>query len=208
MHLRQQRQYDALQRQRVWKELPQPQARDVNVGVMGMGVLGTDSAQKLKMLGFNVTGWSRSKKQIDGIECFGASELETFLARNHYIVGLLPYTPDTHHFFNRGLFEKLAKHPILPSPIFINAGRGGSQNEADIASCLEDGTLGGASIDVFEIEPLSETSPLWDFDNAIIAPHIASISDVVALGEYVDRQIERYETGGDLQNVVDRNSGY
>lgn len=208
MHLRQQRQYDALQRQRVWKELPQPQARDVNVGVMGMGVLGRDSAEKLKMLGFNVTGWSRSKKQIDGIECFDASELDAFLTRNHYIVGLLPYTPKTHHFFNRNLFEKLARHPVLPSPVFINAGRGGSQSEADIAACLEDGTLAGVSIDVFETEPLAETSPLWNYDNAILTPHVASISDVVALGAYVEAQIQRHENGLGLQNIVDRKSGY
>lgn len=208
MHFRQQRQYDALQRKRTWQELVQPQASDVNVGVMGMGVLGQDSALKLKMLGFNVSGWSRSKKQVEGIECFDANELDTFLARNHYIVGLLPYTPDTHHFFNRELFAKLAKHPILPSPIFINGGRGGSQNEADIADCLRDGTLAGVSIDVFETEPLSKESPLWDFETAILTPHVASISDVAALGAYVEAQIQRYESGAGLQNVVDRKSGY
>ena len=208
MHMRQQRQYDALQRERIWEGLVQPQASDMNVGVMGMGVLGQDAAHKLKILGFNVSGWSRSPKQIDGMDCFDATETDAFLARNHMIVGLLPYTPDTRGFFNRSVFETMARHPVLPSPVFINAGRGGSQVEADIISCLEDGTLGGVSLDVFEEEPLSAESRLWDFDNAILTPHVASNSDVVALGRYVENQIQRYERGEPLENLVDRDAGY
>lgn len=208
MHFRQQRQYDAIQRSKTWEPLVQPQASDMNVGIMGMGVLGQDCAHKLSMLGFNVTGWSRSKKNIDGMTCFDASETDAFLAYNHMIVGLLPFTKDTEGFFNRGLFEKLAKHPVLPSPIFINGGRGGSQNEVDIAACLADGTLGGVSLDVFETEPLSGSSPLWKFDNAILTPHVASNSDVVALGRYVEGQIQRYESGLGLEHLVDRDAGY
>jgi glyoxylate/hydroxypyruvate reductase A len=124
------------------------------------------------------------------------------------IVGLLPYTPDTKGFFNRSVFERMARHPHLPAPIFINGGRGGSQNEDEIISCLEDGTLGGVSIDVFETEPLSSDSGLWRFDNAILTPHVASNSDVAALGRYVEGQISRYEAGEPLQNVVDRKAGY
>ena len=208
MHLRQQRQYDASQRNSRWEELTQPQASEISIGVMGLGVLGQDAVRKLKMLGFQVSGWSRSKKSINGIECFDASETDAFLGRNHYVVGLLPHTPDTEGIFNREIFAKLKKHPVLPSPVFINAGRGKSQVEDDIVSCLEDGTLGGVSLDVFETEPLSHESPLWDFENAILTPHVASDSDVVALGQYVDGQIRRYEAGKGLQNLVDRQAGY
>lgn len=208
MHLRQQRQYDASQRVNRWEPLPQPQASEVSIGIMGLGVLGQDCARKLNALGFQVTGWSRSKKEIEGIESFDASQTDEFLARNHYLVGLLPHTPDTHGLFNRELFAKLKKHPILPSPVFINAGRGKSQVEADIISCLEDGTLGGVSLDVFETEPLDARSPLWGFDNAILTPHVASDSDVVALGRHVEGQIQRYEAGDGLQHLVDREAGY
>lgn len=208
MHLRQQRRYDSMQRERAWEELPQPQAKDINIGIMGMGMLGRDSAIKLKMLGFNVSGWSRTRKQMDGIECFDATETDEFLARIHYLVGLLPYTKDTHGLFNRKIFEKLARHSVLPSPVFINAGRGGSHVETDIANCLSDGTLGGVSLDVFESEPLAADSPLWTFENAIITPHVASNSDVVALGRHVERQITQYELGNGLQHLVDRAAGY
>ncbi len=208
MHLRQQRQYDGFQRKSHWEALPQPQASEITIGVMGMGVLGQDSAQKLKLLGFNVIGWSRSQKNIDGIQCYDADGLDEFLTQCHYIVGLLPHTKETHGFFNRGLFEKLARHDVLPSPIFINGGRGGSQVETDIAACLEDGTLGGVSLDVFETEPLSSNSPLWKFETAILTPHAASNSDVVALGQYVESQIQRHEAGKGLQHLVDRQAGY
>ncbi len=208
MHLRQQRQYDALQRKHVWHDMPQPQASDIHVGIMGLGVLGQDSAQKLKTLGFQVSGWSRSKKEIDGITCYDSSETDQFLSSIHYVIGLLPLTDDTRGFFKRSIFEKMAKHSVLPSPIFINGGRGKSQVEDDIINCLEDGTLGGVSLDVFESEPLASDSPLWGFDNAIITPHVASNSDVVALGRHVDQQIKRYESGEALQYLVNRKAGY
>jgi len=208
MHLRQQRTYDAFQQARQWQEIPQPQASEIHIGVMGLGVLGQDSAHKLKTLGFEVSGWSRSKKSIEGITCYDASETDQFLSNIHYVVGLLPLTDDTRGFFNRSIFGKMAKHPVLQSPVFINGGRGGSQVEADIIACLEDGTLGGVSLDVFETEPLESSNPLWGFDSAIITPHVASNSDVVALGRYVDGQIKRYENGEGLQNLVDRAAGY
>ena len=208
MHLRQQRRYDAQQQNREWEGLPQPQANTVNVGIMGMGVLGQDAAKKLIALGFNVSGWSRTKKEVDGVECYDAAGLDAFLARNHYIVGLLPFTAETKHFYNRALFEKLARHPHLPTPVFMNAGRGGSQVEEDIISCLEDGTLGGVSLDVFETEPLAKDSPIWGFENAIITPHAAANSNVVAMGKYVETQIQRHEAGLGLENVIDRERGY
>ncbi|KAG1702853.1 Glyoxylate/hydroxypyruvate reductase A [Nymphon striatum] len=183
-------------------------ASDVNVGIMGLGVLGQDSAHKLNALGFNVLGWSRTKKEIEGVECFDEAGLDAFLSQSHYLVGLLPLTAGTTGIFNRDLFTKLAKHPVLASPVFINGGRGKSQVEVDIASCLEDGTLGAVSLDVFENEPLSADSPLWHFENAYIFPHVAASSDVMSLGRYVDGQIERYENGDGLENLVDLSLGY
>lgn len=208
IHLRQQRQYDAYQSEKKWQDIPQPQASEIHVGIMGMGVLGQDSAHKLKTLGFKVSGWSRTKKEVDGIKCYDASETDAFLSEIHYLVGLLPLTNETRGFFNRSIFSKMAKHAVLTSPIFINGGRGGSQVETDIIDCLKDGTLGGVSLDVFETEPLPAESPLWHFNNAIITPHVASNSDVVALGRYVENQIKRYENGEGLQNLVDPEAGY
>lgn len=207
-HLRQTYKYIALQRNRTWQELPQPEASEINVGIMGMGNLGKDSAKKLKTLGFAVNGWSRTKKDVEGINCFGENELDDFLAQTDFLVGLLPLTKQTTNFFSRDIFEKLKRNEEIASPVFINGGRGGSQVEADIVSCLQDGTLGGVSLDVFQQEPLEADSALWGYENAILTPHAAAISDIAALGSYIEGQIERFEAGKELEHVVDLKAGY
>src|SRR5258707_12855766 len=126
---------------------------------MGLGALGANAAEVLARIGFRVAGWSRAPKRIDGIECFHGNEhLDAFLGRTDILVCLLPLTPETRHILNRGLFAKLNRNSPLGAPVVINAGRGGLQNEADILQCLDDGTLGGASRDVFETEPLPTDS--------------------------------------------------
>ncbi|MFC3163422.1 2-hydroxyacid dehydrogenase [Ciceribacter thiooxidans] len=208
-HLRRVPTYAVQQRARVWHEIdPQPEARDVTVGIMGLGVLGQDAARKLKIMGFNVIGWSRTPKVIEGIETFDAAGLDTFLGRTDILVGLLPLTPDTRGIYDARLFAGLHQGGALGKPVFINAGRGGSQVEADIVDALEKGVLGGASLDVFEQEPLAKESSLWGMENVIVTPHAAAASDVRALFAHVEEQIERFESGMPLQHVVDREAGY
>lgn len=153
LHLRTQRIYDQRQRVRIWEQTTHCQAADIRVGVMGLGVLGLDAALKLSGLGFQVSGWSRTKKQVDGMATFDKAGLDAFLAQCDMLVGLLPLTAETTGVYNRALFKKLPPNTPLGGPVFINAGRGRSQVEADIIACLEDGTLGGVSLDVFETEP-------------------------------------------------------
>jgi glyoxylate/hydroxypyruvate reductase A len=208
MHLRQHRLYEEQRARRVWRELAQPEAKDITVGIMGFGVLGQDSAAKLKALGFSVIGWSRSRKTVDGVETFDAAGLNEFLARTDILVGLLPLTPDTKGIFNTSLFNRLSRKGPFGAPVFINAGRGGSQVEAEIVASINDGTLHGASLDVFEQEPLPLESPLWSMDKVFITPHAAAASDVSALFRHVGRQIERLESGRPLEHLVDRAAGY
>ena len=207
MHLRQVPAYEALRRQRIWRELPQPEAREVTVGIMGLGVLGQDSASKLATLGFDVIGWSRRKKDLPGIETYDAGGLDAFLARTDILVGLLPLTPETRGIFNRSVFSKL-RGGALGAPVFVNAGRGGSQVETDILMALDAGTLGGASLDVFEQEPLPLESPLWAHEKVLITPHAAAASDVKALFGHVEAQLARLESGQPLEHLVDREAGY
>ncbi len=208
-HLRRVPAYAMQQRARVWREIdPQPEARDLTVGIMGLGVLGQDAVRKLKVMGFNVVGWSRTAKLIDGVETFDAAGLDAFLGRTDILVGLLPLTPDTRGIYDARLFARLRQGGALGKPVFINAGRGGSQVEADVIAALESGVLGGASLDVFEQEPLCTESPLWGMENVIVTPHAAAASDVKALFAHVEEQIERFESGMPLQHVVDRKAGY
>ena len=112
------------------------------------------------------------------MECFhGAEGLEPFLRRTDILVCLLPLTPDTRHVLNRDLFAKLICSSPLGAPVLINAGRGGLQNEADILQCLDDGTLGGASLDVYATEPLPADSAFWTHPKVVLTPHNAADTD-------------------------------
>ena len=208
-HLRRGPAYRRLQRERRWHELEQPAAGHLTVGLMGLGVMGADAAEVLLRLGFQVRGWSRTKKDIAGVETFaGSSGLDEFLYGTDILVSLLPLTPDTRNFIDVHLLKKLRRSGPLGGPAFINAGRGGSQVEADIVQALQDGTLVGAGLDVFEVEPLAADSPLWGFDNLTITPHVAAVSDAQALARQIAEQIKAFERGEPLRNCVERERGY
>jgi glyoxylate/hydroxypyruvate reductase len=209
MHHRQELYLRASQREKRWQPKFQWPASAISVGIMGLGTLGANAAEVLRRLGFRVSGWSRSAKQIEGIECFhGKAQLDAFLQRTDILVCLLPLTPDTRHILNRGLFAKLNRNSPIGAPVLINAGRGALQAEADILGCLEDGTLGAASLDVFASEPLPPDSPFWTHPQVVLTPHNAADTDPDEISKYVARQIERFEAGATLENVVDPARGY
>ena len=209
MHHRQEPYLRASQREKRWEPKFQWPANAISVGIMGLGTLGADAAEALRLIGFRVAGWSRSQKQIEGIECFhGGAQIEAFLQRTNILVCLLPLTSDTRHILNRELFTKLNRNSPLGAPVLINAGRGGLQNEADILQCLDDGTLGAASLDVFANEPLAADSPFWTHPKVVLTPHNAADTDPEEISKYVARQIERFEAGAQLENVVDPARGY
>ncbi len=99
------------------------------------------------------------------------------------------------------LFERLAHDGQRGMPVLINAGRGGVQVEADIVAALERGILGGASLDVFETEPLDAASPLWGMDTVVITPHAAAASTAAALIPGLLKQIADFEAGGPLDHL-------
>jgi glyoxylate/hydroxypyruvate reductase A len=210
VHLRQLRRYERQQRERIWEDDDeQPKAGEVQIGVLGLGVMGKDAATKLKALGFNVAGWSASPKSLPGFACFsGAEGLKRLLAQTDMLVVLLPLTDATRGTVNASLLSQLKQGGPLGGPILINAGRGGLQVEADILAALDSGALKGASLDVFEHEPLPGDSRLWTHPAVCVSPHNAAISTPEATAAFVARQIEAYEGGAPLAHVVDRRRGY
>ncbi|MBF9197072.1 2-hydroxyacid dehydrogenase [Microvirga terrestris] len=210
MYLRDQRRFDEDQKAKRWKpDRAPPIASEVRVGIMGFGVLGQDSARKLKVMGFDVAGWSRTAKDVEGFQVYAGEEgLTPFLNRTDILIALMPLTQETEGMLNRSLFEKLARDGRLGGPILINAGRGKLQVEADILSCLDDGTLRAATLDVFETEPLPEDSPLWTHPHVTVTPHNSATSEPEATARYIAQQIRRYEAGEPFEAVVDRARGY
>ena len=209
MYLRQQHRYMRQQPAKLWDDdRHQPAARSLRVGIMGLGELGLDAARKLQLIGFDVAGWSRSPKAVEGLPTFAGEEgMAAFLARTDILVSLLPLTPQTRGIIGAELLAGLAKDGRL-GPFLINAGRGGLQVEADILAALDAGTLKGATLDVFETEPLPQDSPLWTHPLVTVTPHNAAMSEPEAVAALIAAQIRRLEAGEPLQHIVDPTRGY
>jgi glyoxylate/hydroxypyruvate reductase len=210
VHLRRLRRYERQQGARIWEDDDQqPKASDVQIGMLGLGVMGKDAVTKLKALGFKVTGWSATPKSLPDVASFsGADGLKRILAHTDMLVVLLPLTEATRGIINASLLAQLNQGGPLGGPILINAGRGGLQVEADILAALDCGALRGASLDVFECEPLPKESRLWSHPTVYISPHNAALSTPEATAAFAARQIEAHERGEPLAHGVDRQRGY
>ncbi|MCT4655818.1 MAG: glyoxylate/hydroxypyruvate reductase A [Cohaesibacter sp.] len=209
LHHRRTLRYMRFQQAGIWRELDDVPARSIRVGILGLGVLGQDAARKLAMVGYDVAGWSRSQKSLDGLTTYhGADGLDAMLARTDILVSLLPHTPLTEGLLDLDLFKKLARDGALGGPVLINAGRGKLQKERDIMEALDDSILIGASLDVFEQEPLNDGSPLWSHPSVIVTPHNAAPSAPEAIVRYLARQIGLYEAGEPMESAIDRKAGY
>jgi glyoxylate/hydroxypyruvate reductase A len=209
MHHRQFSRFRDDQEARRWNQFYPPAAGETTIGIMGMGVLGQDAVRRLKPLGFDLRSWSRTPKAIEGVKGYcGDEDFDAFLAGTDILVNLLPLTPETTGILNRDTFGKLRRGRLAGGPVIINAARGGHQREADIVEALGNGTLGAASLDVFEVEPLPQDSPLWALKNCYITPHIAAISNEQSGVRYFSRALISHEAGEALPNVVDRSRGY
>ncbi len=205
---RQDPEYRAQQAARVWNELPAPDTAERRIGILGLGQLGAHAAGMLRAVGFPVLGWTRQARELAGVTTYaGAEGLRAMLGQTDILVCLLPLTPETRGILNRDTFARL-RRKLAGGPVIVNAARGGHQVETDIAAALVDGTLASASLDVFEVEPLPQDSPLWDLPNCYITPHIAAISDERAGVAYFSAAIAGHRAGRPLPHVVDRARGY
>ena len=196
--------YRAQQRRKIWHEPQQRPANDISVGIMGLGQLGRAAASALLALGFRVNGWTRRENTMTDVATFhGEKGLIPFLNATDILVVLLPLTPDTQGIINYDLLRELRRRNGLGGSVLINAGRGKLQSDAGILRALEDGTLKEATLDVFEVEPLPKTSPLWSHPKVFVTSHAAATSDPDHLVAPMLDQMDAFERGEPLQNVVD-----
>ncbi|MBN8959382.1 MAG: glyoxylate/hydroxypyruvate reductase A [Rhizobiales bacterium] len=208
-HHRRQPIYEAQQRERVWKGHDQPAASSVTVGVLGLGVIGREAAAVLQRIGFQVVGWSRTPRTMEGVEVFhGAEGLAPFLARTEILVCLLPHTPATEGILNLKLLRQLKRDGALGGAYLVNAGRGKLQVDADIIAALDEGAIQGATLDVFPTEPLPAESALWAHPKITVTPHNAGDLAPSELVKGVFVQIDALERGEPLRHLVDRARGY
>ncbi|MBN8184053.1 2-hydroxyacid dehydrogenase [Roseibium aggregatum] len=196
--------YIAQQRQKIWQDhaLERPQER--TVGVLGLGKLGAAAALRMKANGFNVLGWSRTEKSIEGIVCrHGRDGLLEVLGKSDFIVLLMPLTDET-----RGLLGQDELSACKKGASIINFARGPIIDTAALINTLDNGPLGHAVLDVFDEEPLPPSSPLWDHDKVTVLPHISAPTIISTASRIVADNIGRYFEDGTVPPAVDRDRGY
>ena len=196
--------YQRLQKAQHWKPLPISKTSSCHIGILGLGVLGTDAAEKLKTLGFPIRGWSRTPKNIEGIECFyGRDQLKLCLSKCRVLVCLLPLTVETEGILNHETFSAMPCGSYL-----INVARGEHLVENDLLEALDSGQLSGACLDVFSKEPLPENHPFWSHPQITITPHIATQTNSEYWTQPIVDAIHCIRAGVTLKNVVNYQQGY
>jgi phosphoglycerate dehydrogenase-like enzyme len=175
------------------------------MGIVGMGAIGGEIARRALAFGMTVRGVDRFPDRVqmpEGIEKVeGIDRLGDLLGWSDFVVIAAPHTPETERLFGAKMLGKMR-----PSSYLINIGRGAIVVLDDLVAALRAGTLAGAALDVYEVEPLPADHPLWDLPNVILTPHTAGYSPVIAerhLATLVDN-VGRFARGEPLRNVVDK----
>ncbi|MGU3495343.1 2-hydroxyacid dehydrogenase [Xanthobacteraceae bacterium A53D] len=196
--------FERAQREGRWHYIHPTTPDRIRVGVLGLGELGATAAHEISRFGYPVSGWSRTPKTLSGIDCHSGMEaLPGFLAQSDILVVMLPLTPETRHILNAERLAMLPKGAKL-----VNVARGPIIDEAALVAALQSGHIAEASLDVFEVEPLPEASPLWGMDTVLITPHLASIALPKSAAAQVAENIRRIRAGGEVLNRVDLGRGY
>ena len=173
------------------------------MGILGLGVLGSHLAHQLVQSGFEVYGYSRSAKSIEGVKSYAEGEMNEFLAQPEVLVNLLPLNEHTADILNYELFSHMQKGGYL-----INVGRGGHLAEEDLLKALDEGLLSGATLDVFKQEPLPEDHAFWRREDIVVTPHVASVTTPSSAIKPVLENCQRFLNGQPLKYLADLERQY
>ncbi|MBV2144940.1 glyoxylate/hydroxypyruvate reductase A [Falsochrobactrum sp. TDYN1] len=196
--------YREQQKSEQWRARAVPQAQERRVGFLGLGMLAQAAIDRLRPFQFPLAGWSRSPKQIDGVECFyGEDQFAGFLRQTDILICLLPLTNETRGILNADLFALLPKGARL-----LHAGRGPQLDQQALLEALNSQQLAAAMLDVTDPEPLPARHPLWSHPKVFITPHIASVTQPHTAAKFVIENIQRHQAGKDLIGLIDQTLGY
>lgn len=196
--------FEAQQATQSWDQHITPLASDRGVGVLGLGNMGRPCAEALAYLDFDTSGWSRSPKEIPKLTVFhGDDGLDSLLERSEILVNQLPLTPATEGILNAELFAKLPRGACV-----INVGRGEHLVDDDLLAALDEGQIGGATLDVFHQEPVPADHPFWSHPKILITPHVSSLIDPQTGGKAIARNLRLFMRGDPVPDLVDVGKGY
>jgi glyoxylate/hydroxypyruvate reductase A len=195
----------AAQAERRWDAFEPPYtALDKRVGIMGIGTIGRVAARMLSGLGFQLAGWARTRRSLNGVTMFaGDDEFEAFLSGCDILVNLLPDTPETRGILNARRLARLPRGAGI-----VNGGRGTAIVLPDLIAALDSGQIGAAVLDVFEQEPLPTESPAWSHPRITVTAHLAGYASLRARAASVVAALEGLEQGETVPHLYDRVRGY
>ncbi len=176
------------------------------VGFLGTGTIAIEGAKRLQGFGVNVYGVNTSGKEVKYFDkCYPISQIKEFLSICDVVVCAIPYTEKTHHLLNGEKLDMMKDDSVL-----INISRGSIIDEEALIERLRQGKFMGVALDVFEKEPLHESSPLWDFENVYISSHNSWISEMRNERRFntIYQNLKRYKNNEQLINVVNLEKGY
>lgn len=187
-----------------WDQIAPPLAPERPVGILGLGALGAAAATALVRLGFDVRGWSRSPRQIEGVRgLHGQDGLAEVLARSQILITLLPLTAETENVIDAAALARMPAGAVL-----INPGRGALIDDAALLDALDAGRLAHATLDVFRTEPLPADHPFWTHPKVTVTPHVAAETRPATAARMLAENIRRDLDGLPLLHRVDRTQGY
>ncbi|MBO0750681.1 MAG: glyoxylate/hydroxypyruvate reductase A [Bradyrhizobiaceae bacterium] len=196
--------FERAQRERRWHYIHPRDPETIRVGILGLGQLGLPAALECARQGYQVQGWSNTLKSIDGIRTLaGLDALPEVLATSDILVCMLPQTPHTKGLLNG---ERLAL--VKAGAAFVNVSRGSIVDEAALIGALRSGRIAEATLDVFATEPLAAASPLWEMDNVLITPHLASVALPASAAAQIGENVRRLRAGEPLLSRVNAARGY
>lgn len=196
--------FDMQARAGEWRFLKPHDKENFAVGILGLGVLGTQMAQALLHFGFPVNGWSRTSKEVPGVRGYaGPAELDAFLQASRVLVCVLPLTEET-----TGLLDEVVLGKLPPGAYLINVARGAHLVEDDLLKLVQNGHIAAATLDVFHDEPLPPAHPFWQEPKITITPHIAALTLRGDSVRQIAGKIRALEQGDPIAGVVDRTRGY
>jgi len=196
--------YERQGREGLWHPLAPRKKDEFTVSVLGLGKLGLPVVQALRQLGFPVRGWSRSPKDLPGVDCYAGMEaLDDFLRGTQVLVCMLPLTPDTNNLLDRARLSQLPEGAYV-----VNVARGALVAEPDLLALIKSGHIAGATLDVFRNEPLPAPHPFWSEPRITITPHVSALTIREEAVRQIAHKITLLEQGEHVADVVDRKRGY
>ena len=190
------------QERKHWERWPTKLLFKKEVGILGVGTIGTELARICKSFGMIVHGLTTTGREIEWVDHpYDSGGLNQLIARVDYLVNILPATDGTRRAIGEEQFSAMKT-----SAYYISVGRGDTVDEQALIQALQSGDIAGAGLDVFAEEPLPAGSPLWDMSNVIITPHIGGMSDIYPdqVLPNIKENISRYLAGErkDLLNFI------